>query len=83
MPRSNLLKLECEFCGNSDTFDQVNNDLKKVHKWINVSRADDRQVPGVDTSRWYDCLDCVVSGEERLERLSAVNLPSMPELVKQ
>jgi hypothetical protein len=71
MPRSNMLILECNFCGNKDSFDQnvpVSMGTEKVHKWRQVQSLDDPAIQGVDNSRWYDSIDCMVSGEKRHEK---------------
>lgn len=71
MPRSNMLVLECNFCGNKDTFDQnVPQSMtpEKIHKWRQVSCADDPAIQDVDNSRWYDAIDCMTSGEKRHDK---------------
>ncbi|MCU1305188.1 MAG: hypothetical protein JWQ87_5472 [Candidatus Sulfotelmatobacter sp.] len=71
MPRANILQLACDFCGLKETFDQsVPQSMSpaKIHKWRQVSCADDPVVQGMDNSRWFDSLDCMVKGEERVDR---------------
>ena|SRR5580693_8915178 len=72
MPRSNLLVLECDYCGYKDTMDQSAEQkvlLAKAHRWRQVSNADDKTADQfgcpVDPSRWYDSISCIVKGEER------------------
>ena len=68
MPRVNLLQLQCDWCENKETFDQnvpQSMALTKIHKWMQISRADDPVVQGMDNSRWYDSLSCLQKGEDR------------------
>ena len=71
MPRSNMLRLTCDFCSHAETFDQsVPESMApvKIHKWRQVASAADPAIPNRDTSRWYDSLDCLRKGEERQDR---------------
>jgi hypothetical protein len=77
MARTNLLKITCDFCSNTETFDQ--NEPKsmkkeKIHKWIQMSRADDPVVGPmgnqIDPSRWADSKECVLGILAREDRQS-------------
>ena|SRR5271170_3062435 len=78
MPRSNLLVLECDFCGFKDSLDQTDQKvlIAKAHKWRQVSNADDSTADQfgrpVDPSRWYDSISCIVKGEQRLDERFAL-----------
>lgn len=76
MPRRQQLVLECEFCTNTEIFDlsppRTNDErekfVSKMEKWNGVSSALSPAGPNApDTTRWYDSIACMTSGEKRME----------------
>lgn len=70
MPRSSLLKMECDFCTESEIYDLEHGDraviVAKLQKWIGVVRAMDQAGPNApDSTKWYDSAACVTSGLKR------------------
>lgn len=70
MPRSQLVKMECDFCQHSETFDLTTGVasamIPKLKKWIGVVGALDSAGPNApDTTKWYDSAACVTSGLKR------------------
>lgn len=72
MGRSQLVKMTCDFCTESETFDMTNGVgqlmVPKLQKWIGVVGALSPAGPNApDTTKWYDSADCVSRGLKRDE----------------
>lgn len=70
MPKTSLVQIECEWCGNHDTInisDPAEKVLPVIAKWKGVIDGDAPPEPGADNHRWYDSSQCLVSGENRHE----------------
>lgn len=74
MPREQLIRLRCDYCDYSDTVpvDPTEADprklLAKLERWYGVVRALDPAGPqSADQTKWFDSLDCLVSGMKRDE----------------
>ena len=66
--KEDLVRMTCEFCGTSDTFNVRDPETKLlpiIKKWHGVMRGDQPPGNGADTHDWYDCVDCLIAGVKR------------------
>lgn len=68
MPRSQLIRMECDFCGDAEVFDLTQGDQKiiipKLQKWHGVANAM-AHANDPDGTKWYDSIDCISRGMKR------------------
>ena len=66
MPKTDLISLACDFCGNYDTIDvskPAEEVMPIIAKWHGVMDGDSPPAQGADSHRWYDTLECLIAGE--------------------
>jgi len=71
LPKRDLISIECDFCGNHDTLDVRDSQdkvLSVIGKWRGVISGDTPPNQGADGHRWYDTLECLISGERDFEQ---------------
>ena len=69
MPKRDIVSIECDYCGNYDTFsvtDPAEQVLPIISKWRGVMEGDAPPDRGAAGLRWYDSLECLIAGEKAL-----------------
>ena len=68
--KRDLVIIECDFCGNHDSIDvrqPGDKVLPLLRKWRGVMDGDSPPGGGAESHRWYDTLECLLSGERSHE----------------
>jgi hypothetical protein len=68
MPARNIKQLNCEFCGKHENFfidDPAEVVVPIIAKWFGVMNGD-APPRSADDYRWYETLECMISGETML-----------------
>jgi len=74
MPKDDLVRMTCNFCGYSDTFnirDKAEIVLPIISKWWGVMKGDAPPNGGADSHDWYDSIECMTAGSKQKERREA------------
>lgn len=71
MPKDDLVRMTCGFCGNTDTFNVRENAdilIPILKRWHGYVRGDKPPGQGADGMEWYDSIDCMLAGIRRDNR---------------
>jgi hypothetical protein len=83
--KKDCVKLECDFCGKCDSFcvtDPVEIIIPIISRWRGVMDGDSPPGQGADSHRWYDALECMISGERNVASQKAEASQKQEELNK-